>query len=100
MIALHGTSESKKINAIAVYTFHVYLLNNALIIFISQYFCANENSMLYMFEQLLIAGAICCICVLIAIPLNMIAGLVAKVTNRIENICLKDMNLLVKNKYL
>lgn len=98
LIALHGTGESKKINAIAAYTFHVYLLNNALIAFANQYFTANSNSVLYIFEQILIAGAICCIGVLLAIPLNIIASLVAKIMNGLEDVGLKTMDSLLSEK--
>lgn len=94
MISLHGTRKSKKINTIAVYTFHVYLLNNALIVFMNQYFAVNEKSMFYMLEQIIIASIVYCACILIAIPLNMLARFIAKIINKIENVLLQIMRRL------
>lgn len=51
LISLHGVSKSEKINAIAVYTFHTYLLNNALILFINQFFVANIASKIYILSK-------------------------------------------------
>lgn len=96
MIALHGTGNSRAINAIAKYTFHIYLLNNALIVFTRQYIVADSSSMLFMLEVIAETILICVLCGLIAIPLDKIARLFAKVFDKIANVFYLFLNWSMK----
>lgn len=92
MIALHGTGNSKVINAIAKYTFHIYLLNNALILFIRRYIVADSSSISFMLEVIIEAVLICSVCGLIAMPLDKIAKLFVKIFDKVENVFLQFLN--------
>lgn len=85
LIALKKKRNIKPVNRIAGYTFHVYLLNNALITLTEQYFVADMVSTFYMAEEIMITFVICITGFLLAVPIDRIASYLAKAAGKLEH---------------
>lgn len=91
LIALHGHCKNKTVNKVARYTFHIYLLNNAMIMLARKVYTLNGASCFFMLQAVIEALVISVACGLLAVPLDRIAVLAARMAEKGENASIRMM---------